>query len=105
MDIDISSKEGRDAFYNSHTWRKLADQVKRRDNYECQHCKAQGLVRSSKQGVRLIADHIEELKDRPDLALDPTNLRTLCHDCHERRHGNRSSGTSSCNRWAGDEWY
>lgn len=34
----------------------------------------------------LEVDHIEELQDRPDLKLDPDNLRTLCKACHNKRH-------------------
>ena len=56
-----------------------------RDNYECQWCKRDGKVTSKADSV-LEVDHIKELKDYPELALDETNLRTLCKDCHNKRH-------------------
>ena len=36
-------------------------------------------------GQRLFADHIKERRDRPDLALDPTNGRALCGSAHGRK--------------------
>lgn len=56
-----------------------------RDNYECQWCKRDGKVTSQSDSV-LEVDHIKELKDYPELALDESNLRTLCKDCHNKRH-------------------
>lgn len=56
-----------------------------RDNYECQWCRRDGKVTSKADSV-LEVDHIKELKDYPELALDETNLRTLCKDCHNKRH-------------------
>ena len=29
-------------------------------------------------------DHVLSIKQRPDLRLDPANLRSLCHSCHSR---------------------
>jgi 5-methylcytosine-specific restriction protein A len=29
-------------------------------------------------------DHVLTIKQRPDLRLDPKNLRSLCHPCHSR---------------------
>ncbi len=37
-------------------------------------------------------DHVLSVRDRPDLRLDVTNLRPLCHACHSRR-------TSREQRW------
>lgn len=56
-----------------------------RDAFECQWCKRDGKVTSKADSV-LEVDHIKELKDYPELALDETNLRTLCKDCHNKRH-------------------
>lgn len=36
-------------------------------------------------GQRLFADHIRERRDRPDLALDPTNGQALCGSAHTRK--------------------
>jgi 5-methylcytosine-specific restriction endonuclease McrA len=49
----------------------------------CAHCGS---------GGDLQVDHVESIAKRPDLRLDPSNLRTLCRSCHGRvsaaaRHG------------------
>lgn len=53
----------------------------------------------------LEVDHIKELADNPELALDDDNLRTLCKDCHNRRHGrmNYKHTNKKLNKWADDE--
>lgn len=71
-------------FYNSRTWRNKRKQILKRDNYECQFCKAKGKV-----GRGEVVHHIKHLKDRPDLALDDKNLTTVCNTCHELEHPDR----------------
>lgn len=83
--IDVSTKEARALFYGSSEWRTFRQSILERDNYECQWCKEQGRVTTDNHAT-LEVDHIEELKDRPDLALEPTNMRVLCRDCHNKRH-------------------
>jgi 5-methylcytosine-specific restriction protein A len=34
---------------------------------------------------RLYADHVKELRDRPDLAFDPANGLARCGSCHTRK--------------------
>ncbi len=33
--------------------------------------------------------HIIPISERPDLALNLSNLRSLCYECHEREHPER----------------
>ena len=68
-------------FYKSRLWRKKRRDILRRDNYECQRCKAEGRVHvdskkveGERKVVELNVHHIKELEDRPDLALDLDNL-------------------------------
>lgn len=63
----------------------MRERVLKRDNNECQWCKAEGKVTTAKTAT-LEIDHINELEYHPELALEPSNLRTLCHDCHNIRH-------------------
>lgn len=70
-------------FYKSDAFRQWAGAVKARDGYTCQGCGAQG------RGVRLIADHIKELKDG-GAALDVANGKTLCQPCHNRKSAQAS---------------
>ncbi|WMX71735.1 HNH endonuclease [Lactococcus cremoris] len=83
--IDVSTPRARDKFYHSGDWRRVREQVLKRDNKECQWCKAEGRVTTAKTAM-LEIDHIKELQYYPELALEPSNLRTLCHDCHNIRH-------------------
>lgn len=53
-------------------WRKA---IFERDDYTCQFCSIRGGV--------LNADHIKPIKLNPELALDLSNGRTLCIDCHK----------------------
>jgi len=36
-------------------------------------------------------DHIKPVRERPDLAFVPTNLRVLCATCDNRRHAEKGS--------------
>lgn len=100
------TKEQRTAFYNSVAWRQLRDHILERDNHECQWCKANGLMVTDMNTV-LEVDHIKELEYYPELRFDEDNLRTLCKDCHNKRHGRmnyRSNGKGKhTNKWKDDE--
>lgn len=96
--LDVSTKQARDQFYHSVSWRALRQKALERDHYECIWCKAKGKVVTD----NLEVDHIKELKDDPEGALDLENLRTLCKDCHNERHA-RFSKKSNCYR--NDEWW
>lgn len=72
-------------FYLSRAWKDKRLEILSRDNYECQWCKAEGHVTTTDHSI-LEIDHIKELDDYPELALDDDNLRTLCKDCHNKRH-------------------
>lgn len=100
------TKEQRTAFYNSVAWRQLRDHILERDNHECQWCKANGLVVTDMNTV-LEVDHIKELEYYPELRFDEDNLRTLCKDCHNKRHGRmnyRSNGKGKhTDKWKDDE--
>ncbi|WP_277674556.1 HNH endonuclease, partial [Piscibacillus halophilus] len=34
-----------------------------------------------------VVDHIKEIEDYPELALEEDNLQTLCVNCHNYKHG------------------
>ncbi|SEQ23310.1 HNH endonuclease [Virgibacillus subterraneus] len=77
-------------FYKSKPWRMLRQSILERDNFECQECKRQGRVftKYHKPGKHKVfdVDHIKELEDHPELAMDPDNLETLCIRCHNHKH-------------------
>ena len=93
---EYKTREQKRKFYDSKEWRQLREEVKRRDNYECQECKRNGYVtidtneyseRAKRKKIKLVVDHIKELETHPDLALDIDNLETLCVKCHNEKHG------------------
>lgn len=82
------------AFYTSPAWRHLQAQVLKRDHYECQRCKAKGLVSQART-----VHHIQYVKKRPDLALDPSNLESICESCHWEEHHKREERFLNVERW------
>ena len=58
------------------TWQKLRLVILARDPL-CLFCLKQGRLTPSRQ-----VDHIRPIAERPDLRLDPANLRGLCDSCH-----------------------
>lgn len=61
-------------------WREA---VFERDNYTCVWC---GLRSGKGAKVYLHADHIQLFADYPELRLAIDNGRTLCRECHYKRH-------------------
>jgi len=69
------------AFYNNSLWTNKRVEILKRDNNECQKCKAKGRY-SEGQCVH----HIQHVKKAPHLALSDDNLITLCNSCHDEEH-------------------
>ena len=57
-------------------WKALRMQALERDDWQCVHCGTRH---------RLEVDHIEPVRDRPDLAWSLSNLQCLCGRCHARK--------------------
>lgn len=64
--------------YQSSAHRQWADDVKKRDGFRCVDCGASG------KGVRLIADHVHEIKDG-GARLDTNNGQTRCAACSNKK--------------------
>ncbi|WP_146550982.1 HNH endonuclease [Rummeliibacillus sp. SL167] len=94
-------KKKANPFYLSKAWKVKRQEILERDHYECQWCAKEGRVTTDKEAI-LEVDHIKELDDYPELALEDDNLRTLCKDCHNKRH-NRFGFKKKANKWAYDE--
>lgn len=80
---EVDTREHRAQFYKSSEWQRLREEAMKRDHYECVWCAEKGKVTTK---VKLEVDHIKELEYYPQYALDIDNLRTLCTDCHNKRH-------------------
>jgi 5-methylcytosine-specific restriction protein A len=63
-------------FYSTPEWRLARTECLRRAGHTCAQCGA--------KRVRLLADHITELRDG-GAPLDQTNLRCLCWSCHSTK--------------------
>ena len=80
--------EAHDPFYGTPAWKRTRAAVIERDRYRCTAPDCGTPNRGS--GGRLIVDHaVERRKGGTD---HPSNLRTLCPSCDNRRHGRRGGG-------------
>lgn len=68
-------------FYKTAAWRKKRVEILQRDNFECQMCKERGL-----QTQAQTVHHIVHLRDDKSLALEDSNLISLCNACHNEVH-------------------
>jgi DNA-directed RNA polymerase subunit RPC12/RpoP len=59
------------------TWAQIAKEIYKRDNYQCQRCG------ESDRGT-LVVHHIRPVGRRG--VSEPSNLITLCIDCHNKAH-------------------
>lgn len=74
------------SFYGSTAWKKVREDVKQRDHYECQRCAYYKRLTTSFKPRDLHVHHICELEKFPHLALNLNNLITVCHNCHNIIH-------------------
>ncbi|MFB7159558.1 HNH endonuclease [Lysinibacillus sp. NPDC056232] len=68
-------------FYKSREWMSLRKEALKRDNYECQLCKAAGRYHKAEN-----VHHMKEVKTHPHLSLTLSNLQCLCIKCHNDVH-------------------
>ncbi|MGH0886467.1 HNH endonuclease [Bacillus cereus] len=110
MKQEYKTKQQKRKFYDSGEWKSIREQVKKRDNYECQECKRNGSVRvdtneysesAKRKKIQLVVHHIKELEHYPELALDKDNLETVCVNCHNKEH--RRVFEKKINKWENDE--
>lgn len=79
--------KGSDPFYHSKAWKRVRALALQRDCGMCQNCMDRfragyGIKPRRAQMVH----HIIPREERPDLALDLSNLRSLCNECHNKEH-------------------
>jgi 5-methylcytosine-specific restriction endonuclease McrA len=65
-------------FYNSKHWRNVRKEVLRRDMYTC--CDCHSRASEVHHIIELTPSNIHDVS----IALNPDNLRSLCHDCHDK---------------------
>lgn len=86
---DSLKKQG---FYHTSAWRRIRLMALQRDHYLCQACLKNHVFTKATE-----VHHIQPLEDFPSLALELSNLQSLCWDCHEqtKTHGRRSPSVPS----------
>ncbi|TFE02878.1 HNH endonuclease [Jeotgalibacillus salarius] len=104
------TKDQKRRFYKGSAWsgaNGLRIQALKRDNYECQLCKAEGLVHvdsvksdGERKSIELNVHHIKEIETHPELALELDNLQTVCLHHHNKIHNRYQA---SQNKWKHDE--
>lgn len=108
---EYKTREQKRKFYDSKAWKIKREEVKQRDNYECQECKRQGRVTidtnefsesANRKKIQLVVDHIKELENYPELALEDENLETLCVRCHNIKHDRAFEYKEP--RWNDERW-
>lgn len=67
-------------FYRSMEWRRLLARIIRARGRQCEdpQCRNPAVAKDD----RIYGDHVLELRDRPDLALEETNILLRCASCH-----------------------
>lgn len=68
-------------FYHSSAWKKVREAVLIRDNYLCQHCLKDNIIKSAE-----IVHHIVEVKDDWLQRFDMNNCEGICKQCHNSLH-------------------
>ena len=68
-------------FYLTKAWKNKRKAILKRDDYLCRECKRYGRIRQA-----TVVHHIKHLDKYPELALTPSNLISLCNDCHNKAH-------------------
>ena len=74
-------------FYHSAAWKRARALALQRDHGMCQDCMDRLRAGYGIKPRRApMVHHIIPLEERPDLALNLDNLRSLCNECHNRQH-------------------
>jgi 5-methylcytosine-specific restriction endonuclease McrA len=71
-------------FYNSRIWRRTRKQKLHDDTYTCHDCGSR--ANEVHHIVELTPDNIND----PNVTLNPSNLMSLCGDCHKKRTKGRA---------------
>jgi len=75
----IRNKSSR-AFYNSRLWKDMRELMFRRDHGLCVQCRSKDIIK-----IGDVVDHIIPIRVDWLRRLDPANLQTLCHACHNKK--------------------
>lgn len=83
--IQEHSPYGIKGFYRTYAWKKKRMQILARDRGACQECRKNG-----RYSMAEVVHHIKHLQDAPELAMSDDNLESVCKECHEKLHPEKS---------------
>jgi len=66
-------------FYHSREWKRVREAVLIRDNFLCQHCLKENIIKSAE-----IVHHIKEVKENWLQRYNVKNCESVCRNCHNR---------------------
>lgn len=76
-----------DPFYHSKAWKRVRRLALERDQGMCQDCMDRFRAGWGIKPHRAdMVHHIIPREERPDLELNLSNLRSLCNECHNKKH-------------------
>ena len=76
-------------FYHWSAWRRIRQLALQRDHYLCQNCLKKGVIKTATE-----VHHLQPVADHPELALELSNLQSLCWQCHEQTKHQRHGSTA-----------
>lgn len=79
-------------FYHTRAWRRVRQLALHRDHYLCQACLKNNRITPATE-----VHHVKPLELYPDLALELSNLTSLCWQCHEATKQRRKFDATTCN--------
>lgn len=89
-------------FYHTAAWKRARKAALQRDGWMCQDCMDRFRAGYGFKPRRAeMVHHIIPLEERPDLALDLKNLRSLCNECHNRNHPEKGGRNQQPQKAAG----
>ena len=83
----------KEKFYNSKAWKHARTAAAHRDKFVCRLCG--GVIIGSPE-VHHTIELTEQNRHDPAVSLNLDLLETLCHECHDKRHGRFCAGDKEC---------
>lgn len=88
-----------DPFYHTTAWKRVRAAALMRDHYLCVPClEAMRRGEGRKPRAATTVHHIIPREERPDLALELSNLQSICPICHNQLHPEKGQGARAGER-------